>query len=217
MKNYLVIGLGKFGITIAKTLYDAGNFVLAIDSNLDKVQKVLDEGIVEEAITLDATDENGLGNIAKDSFDAAFVCIGTNVQNSILVTLMLKEMNIKKIICKATTKIQGKVLQKVGATQIVYPEEFMGEKIAYSVMHPSVIEYFNFSDDYCIFDVNIPQKFIGKSLKELDLRHKYMVNVIAIKDKSGTLNITPSPEYEFSENDTLIVLGENKAMGEMID
>lgn len=217
MKNYLVIGLGKFGKTIAKTLYDAGNFVLAIDSDVEKVQKILDEGIVEEAITLDATDENGLFNIANDSFDAAFVCIGTNVQNSILVTLMLKEMNLKKIICKATTKTQGKVLQKVGATQIVYPEEFMGEKIAYSVMHPSVIEYFNFSDGYCIYDMNIPKKFLGKSLKELDLRNKYMVNVIAIKDKSGNLDITPSPEYIFKENDTLIVLGQNKSMGDMTD
>lgn len=217
MKNYLVIGLGKFGITVAKTLYDAGNFVLAIDSDADKVQRVLDEGLVEEAIALDATDENGLLNVAKDSFDAAFVCIGSSVQSSILVTLMLKEMNLKKIICKATTKIQGKVLEKVGATQIVYAEEFMGEKIAYTVMHPSINEYFNFSDGYCIYDINIPKKFIGKSLKELNLRGKYLINVIAIKDNKGNLDITPSPEYTFKENDTLIVLGQNKTMGDMTD
>ncbi len=215
MKNYLVIGLGKFGKTVAKTLYENGNFVLAIDSDLETVQKILDEGVVEEAISLDATDENGLKNIAKDSFDAAFVCIGTNVQNSILVTLMLKDMNIPNIICKATTKIQGKVLSKVGATQIVYPEELMGEKIAYSVMRPSVIEYFKFSDEYSIFEMKIPEKFVGKTLVELDFRHKYMANVIAVKDKSGDLDVTPSPAYKFTEDDTLIILGPSSLMGDM--
>lgn len=215
MKNYLVIGLGKFGTTIAKTLYDGGHFVLAVDTDLEKVQKVLDEGIVEEAIALDATDENGLSNIAKDSFDAAFVCIGSNVQNSILVTLILKEMNVSKIICKAITKIQAKVLEKVGATQIVYPEEFMGEKIAYSVMNPTVLEYFNFSDEYCIFDVKVPKKFIGKTLIELDFRHKYMANVIAVKNKQGELDVTPSPNYTFTEEDTLIILGKRELMGEI--
>ncbi|WP_067139111.1 potassium channel family protein [Oceanivirga salmonicida] len=216
MKNYLVIGLGKFGRTIAKTLYENGNFVLAVDSELESVQQVLDEGIVEDAIAINATDENALKNIAKDSFDAAFVCIGTNVQNSILVTVMLKEMNIPRIICKATTKIQGKVLEKIGATEVVYPEELMGEKIAYSVMHPSVMEYFKFSDEYSIFEVKLVDKFLGKTLLELDLRNKYMANVIAVKNKEGVLNVTPSPDYRFTQDDTLVILGNAKLMGDII-
>lgn len=217
MKNYLVIGLGKFGKTIAKTLYENGNTVLAIDTSQELVQQVLDEGIVEDAIVIDATDENALQNIVKDSFDTAFVCIGTNVQDSILVTLMLKDLNVNNIICKAKTKIQGKVLEKVGATQIVYPEESMGQKIAYSVMNPSVIEYFKFSDEYSIYEVKINKKFVGKTLMQLDFRHKYLANVIAVKDKDGKLDVNPSPTYSFTEQDTLIVLGETKRMGDMIE
>ncbi len=217
MKNYLVIGLGKFGKTIAKTLYENGNTVLAIDTSQELVQQVLDEGIVEDAIVIDATDENALQNIVKDSFDTAFVCIGTNVQDSILVTLMLKDLNVNNIICKAKTKIQGKVLEKVGATQIVYPEESMGQKIAYSVMNPSVIEYFKFSDEYSIYEVKVNKKFVGKTLMQLDFRHKYLANVIAVKDKDGKLDVNPSPNYSFTEQDTLIVLGETKRMGDMIE
>ncbi|WP_068268605.1 potassium channel family protein [Caviibacter abscessus] len=217
MKNYLVIGLGKFGKTIAKTLYENGNTVLAIDTSSDLVQQVLDEGIVEDAIVIDATDENALQNIVKDSFDTAFVCIGTNVQDSILVTLMLKDLNVSNIICKAKTKIQGKVLEKVGATQIVYPEESMGAKIAYSVMNPSVVEYFNFSDEYSIFEIKLPKKFVGQTLMQLDFRNKYSANVIAVKDKDGKIDVTPSPNYSFTENDTLIILGETKKMGDMIE
>ena len=217
MKNYLIIGLGKFGKTIAKTLYENGNTVLAIDTSQELVQQVLDEGIVEDAIVIDATDENALQNIVKDSFDTAFVCIGTNVQDSILVTLMLKDLNVNNIICKAKTKIQGKVLEKVGATQIVYPEESMGQKIAYSVMNPSVIEYFKFSDEYSIYEVKINKKFVGKTLMQLDFRHKYLANVIAVKDKDGKLDVNPSPNYSFTEQDTLIVLGETKRMGDMIE
>ncbi len=217
MKNYLVIGLGKFGKTIAKTLYENGNTVLAIDTSQELVQQVLDEGIVEDAIVIDATDENALQNIVKDSFDTAFVCIGTNVQDSILVTLMLKDLNVNNIICKAKTKIQGKVLEKVGATQIVYPEESMGQKIAYSVMNPSVIEYFKFSDEYSIYEVKINKKFVGKTLMQLDFRHKYLANVIAVKDKDGKLDVNPSPNYSFTEQDTLIVLGETKRMGDIIE
>lgn len=217
MKNYLVIGLGKFGKTIAHTLYENGNFVLAIDSNLETVQRILDEGVVEDAIALDATDENALKNIAKDSFDAAFVCIGSNVQDSILVTLMLKELDIKNIICKAKTKVQGKVLEKLGANQIVYPEEAMGHKIAYHVMNPSVIEFFKFADEYSVCEIKVPKKFIGKTLMELDLRNKYMVNVIAVRDKFGVLDVTPSPNYVFEEEDKMLILATVKLIGELTE
>lgn len=217
MKNYLVIGLGKFGKTIAKTLYENGNVVLAIDTNEQLVQSILDEGIVEDAITINATDENALKNVAKDSFDTAFVCIGTNVQDSILVTLMLKEMGIKNIICKAKTKVQGKVLEKVGANMVVYPEESMGEKIAYSVMRPSVIEFFKFSDKYSIYEIKVPKTFIGKTLLESNLRHKYFVNVIAIKDKYGVLNVNPSATYKFLEDDILILLGDASKIGDLVE
>lgn len=216
MKNYLVIGLGKFGRTIAKTLYQNGNNVLAVDSNEEITQSVVDSGEVEDAVTLDVTNEQALINIAKDNFDTAFVCIGSNVQDSILVTITLKELGIKNIICKAKTKTHGKVLSKIGASQVVYPEELMGEKIALSAMRPSVIEFFKFSDQYSIYEIKVPEFFVGKSLANLNLRRQYSANVIAMKDGNGILDVTPDPYYEFCEDDVVIILGRNDRIEELI-
>lgn len=206
MGNYLIVGLGEFGKSVAKTLYKHGKTVLALDSNENIVRQVLEDEIVDEAIILDATDENTLKVILKDDFDTAFVCIGGNLQSSVLVTLHLKELGIKNIICKAVSHTQGKVLEKVGATQVVYPEESMGEKIALNIMRPTVVEQFKFSDEYSVLELKTPKRYIGKTLKELDLRNKYEANVMAIKDPKGCMNVTPDPNELLHENTTLIML-----------
>lgn len=216
MKSYLVIGLGKFGRTIAKTLYENGNNVLAVDENEEIVQNILDAGEVEDAVSFDVTNEQSLANIVTDNFDTAFVCIGSNIQDSIMVTITLKELGVKNIICKATNKTQGKVLKKIGATQVVYPEEHMGEKIAFSVMRPSVIEFFKFSDDYSIYEIKVPSQFVGQTLSGLNLRSQYSANVIATKDKNGILDVTPDPNYEFTEDDVVIIIGRNDRIEELI-
>ena len=177
MKNFLVIGLGEFGKSVAKTLYRNKATVLVIDARENLIKQALNEGIIEEAIILDATDEIALKKVVRDDFDTAFVSVGDNIQASILITLQLKELGVKNIICKAVNHTQEKVLYKIGATQVVFPEESMGEKVAYSVLRPTIIDYFKFAEDYFIYEVKVPKTYVGKSLMELNLRHKYEINM----------------------------------------
>ncbi|WP_156300483.1 potassium channel family protein [Streptobacillus canis] len=216
MKNYLVIGLGEFGKSVAKTLYKNGNTVLALDSSEELVRQALEEEIVDEAIILDVTDETTLKNIVKDDFEIAFVCIGSNIQASILVTLQLKELGINKIICKAVSHTQGKVLKKIGADMVVYPEESMGEKIALASLRPTVVEHFRFSEEYSVFEIIMPEEFVGKTLKDLDLRNKYEANVMAVKYGDGTMNVTPSPNDILKEDEMLVMLLKTEMIDKII-
>ena len=208
MANYVVIGLGKFGISVARTLYRNGETVLAIDEKEELVQEVVDNHIVSDGIILDAENEKELKKIIKDNFDTAFVCIGTNLQSSILITLALKESGVKNIICKAKTVIQGKVLEKVGATEVVYPEKRMGESIALRAIAPDIIDYFKFSNEYGIFEIKSPESFIGKTLRELDLRNKYEVNVIGIKKGENNSTINPKPDLVIEKGTSLLLISE---------
>ena len=152
----------------------------------------------------------------KDDFDMAFVSVGDNIQASILITLHLKDLGVKDIICKAVNHTQGRVLEKIGATQVVFPEESMGEKIAYSMLHPTIIEYFKFSEDYFIYEVKIPKSYIGKSLMELNLRHKYEINILAVKHDDGKMNVTPDPNLRLDKEDLLIVLARENSIGKIV-
>lgn len=216
MGNFLVIGLGEFGKSIAKTLYKNGATVLAIDSNEELVNNVINEGILEDAIILDASDEIALKNVIKDDFDTAFVCMGSNVQSSILITLHLKEIGLKNIICKAVSHTQGKVLKKVGATEIIYPEEFMGIRLAERVLTPTVIEHFRFSSDYSVIELEMPETYIGKTLMELDLRNKYDANVMAIKYTNGDMDVTPNPRYKLKKDEVIIILAKTNNISKLI-
>ena len=216
MKSFLVIGLGEFGKSVAKTLYKNKSTVLAIDANEELIKQALNEGIIDDAVILDATDGIALKNVVKDDFDMAFVSVGDNIQASILITLHLKELGVKDIICKAVNHTQGRVLEKIGATQVVFPEESMGEKIAYSMLHPTIIEYFKFSEDYFIYEVKIPKSYIGKSLMELNLRHKYEINILAVKHGDGKMNVTPDPNLRLDKEDLLIVLARENSIGKIV-
>ena len=216
MKSFLVICLGEFGKSVAKTLYKNKSTVLAIDANEELIKQALNEGIIDDAVILDATDEIALKNVVKDDFDMAFVSVGDNIQASILITLHLKDLGVKDIICKAVNHTQGRVLEKIGATQVVFPEESMGEKIAYSVLHPTIIEYFKFSEDYFIYEVKIPKSYIGKSLMELNLRHKYEINILAVKHSDGKMNVTPDPNLRLDKEDLLIVLARENSIGKIV-
>ena len=215
MANYLVVGLGRFGRSVARTLYENNQDVLAIDDDEEVVQQAIDSGVVSEAIVLDASDETAIKNIIKDNFDVAFVCIGANVQASILVTLLLKEAGIPKIIAKAQAKSQGKVLEKIGADEVVYPEEFMGKRVASKVLRPTIIEHFKLSNKYAVVEVLTPKSFIGRSLIQLDVRKRFEINIIGIKDKDNEVNISPSPETVIKEGDTLIVVADSQKMNEL--
>ena len=206
MKNFLVIGLGEFGKSVAKTLYRNKATVLVIDTRDNLIKQALNEGIIEEAIILDATDEIALKKVVRDDFDTAFVSVGDNIQASILITLQLKELGVKNIICKAVNHTQEKVLYKIGATQVIFPEESMGEKVAYSVLRPTIIDYFKFAEDYFIYEVKVPKTYVGKSLMELNLRHKYEINILAVKHFDGKMDVTPDPNIKLNKDDLLIIL-----------
>ena len=211
MAGYLVIGLGTFGRGITQTLYENGKMVLAIDQREDRVQKVIDDEIASDAITLDVTDENSIKKVINDDFDTAFVCIGDNTQSSVFVTAILKEMGIKTIICKAKNELQGKILKKIGATSVVYPEETMAKETALGVIRPNITEHFKFSEKYRVFEIKAPKDFDGKNLIELNLRNKYEINIIGIKDEKE-LNIMPLPNTIIRENNVLLVIANIEKM-----
>ena len=211
MAGYLVIGLGTFGRGITQTLYENGKMVLAIDQREERVQKVIDDEIASDAIILDVTDENSIRKVINDDFDTAFVCIGDNTQSSVFVTVILKEMGIKTIICKAKNELQGKILKKIGATSVVYPEETMAKETALGVIRPNITEHFKFSEKYRVFEIKAPKDFDGKNLIELNLRNKYEMNIIGIKDEKE-LNIMPLPNTIIRENNVLLVIANIEKM-----
>ena len=211
MAGYLVIGLGTFGRSVTQTLYENDKMVLAIDQREDRVQKVIDDEIASDAITLDVTDENSIRKVINDDFDTAFVCIGDNTQSSVFVTVILKEMGIKTIICKAKNELQGKILKKIGATSVVYPEETMAKETALGVIRPNITEHFKFSEKYRVFEIKAPKDFNGKNLIELNLRNKYEMNIIGIKDEKE-LNIMPLPNTIIRENNVLLVIANIEKM-----
>ena len=211
MAGYLVIGLGTFGRSIAQTLYENGKMVLAIDQQEERVQKVIDYEIASDAITLDVTDENSIKKVVNDDFNTAFVCIGKNTQSSVFITVILKEIGIKTIICKAKNELQGKILKKIGATSVVYPEETMAKETALGVIRPNITEHFKFSEKYRMFEIKAPKDFVGKNLIELNLRNKYEMNIIGIKSKEE-LNIMPLPNTAISESDILLVIANIETM-----
>ena len=211
MAGYLVIGLGTFGRSVTQTLYENDKMVLAIDQREDRVQKVIDDEIASDAIILDVTDENSIRKVINDDFDTAFVCIGDNTQSSVFVTVILKEMGIKTIICKAKNELQGKILKKIGATSVVYPEETMAKETALGVIRPNITEHFKFSEKYRVFEIKAPKDFDGKNLIELNLRNKYEMNIIGIKDEKE-LNIIPLPNTIIRENNVLLVIANIEKM-----
>ncbi len=225
MKQYVVIGLGRFGSSVAKTLAEKGQQVMAVDSKEDVVQRLAE--YVTNAVCIDATDTKALKNIGVQNVDVAVVAIGKSLEDSILVTLALKELGIPKIIAKAVSENQGKVLEKLGVSAVVFPERDMGEKLANKLVSPEVVEEINLSSEYSLFEIPAPPEFIGKSLSELEVRTKHSINIIAIKrpvrptgKKAAAkaveiLNILPKGEDVLKEEDMLLVLGQYEAIEKM--
>lgn len=209
MKQYLVIGLGRFGTSVAQTLYESNEEVLAIDSDEEIVQDCINENIVDNAIMADATDVKNLKDLGVSNYDIAFVCVG-EIEPSIMVTLNLKELGIKKIIAKAVSKSHGKVLAKIGATKVIYPEEYMGRRVAQLAMEPNLVEHLRFSSNFLLLEVKAPSIFIGKSILELDIRKKYNSNVVGIKKADQSFNPNPLATTVIEKGDVLLMITDNK-------
>src|SRR6056297_953486 len=202
MKQFVVIGLGRFGASVAETLADNGYDVLAIDKDADRVQSIAD--IVTHAVEADATDEEALKTLGVRNFDVAVVSIGDNVSANILCTLILKELNVPYVIVKAPDSLHGKVLTKVGAVRVVYPERDMGARIANNLISSNVLDYIEFAPEYGVVEILASEKIIGRTLGELALRSKFNVNVMAIK-RGQELFISPGANDKILEEDRLVV------------
>ncbi|MEC0143242.1 potassium channel family protein [Paenibacillus alginolyticus] len=205
-KQFAIIGMGRFGSSVAKTLSQLGFEVLAIDHREETVQEV--SAFVTHAVQADSTDEEALRALGIRNFDVVVVAIGEDIQASILTTLILKEMGIAKIIVKAVNDLHGKVLKKIGADKVVYPERDMGQRVAHHLISSNIIDYIELSADYSIVEIKVSNQMIGKSLKQLDIRAKYGCNVIAIK-QNEKLIIPPSAEEPLRMDDILVIVGKN--------
>src|SRR4030042_5393598 len=175
-KQFAVIGLGRFGFSVAKTLTKYGSEVIAIDRDEERVKKV--EEFVSYAVQLDAMDEKALRSVGVQNVDTAIVSIGENIEASILVVMLLKEMGIKNIIAKAVTTLHGKVLENLGVKRIIYPERDMAMRVAHSLIRPNILEQLELSEEYSIIELPTPAHLIGKNIKESQLRRKYGVTLI---------------------------------------
>ena len=203
-KQFVIIGLGRFGSSVAKTLYALGHDVLAIDSNEDLVQEISDS--VTHAVQMDATDENALRTLGLRNFDVAVVTIGANIQASVMATLLVKDMGIKYIIAKGNSDLHAKVLYKIGADRVILPEKDMGVRVAHNLVSSSILDYIELSPDYSIIEIESPKEWYGKSIKELSLRSKYGINVMAIK-RNNEVNISPDADDVINKDDIVVAIG----------
>lgn len=205
-KTIAVIGLGRFGTTIAKMLASMNHEVLGVDIDPDIVQKI--SPFVTHAIVADTTDEEAIKALALSQFDMVIVAIGGNLQANLMTSMLLKEMNITKVVAKAENSLQGKMLKKIGVDQVIYPEYDMALRLVQSLIREHVMDYLQLSKNISLIEINMPSFMVGTCLKESNLREKYNLNAVGVRRKSG-LEVPPDPTAILSEEDKLLVIGNN--------
>jgi len=212
--KFAVIGLGSFGSNIAKTLYEKGNEVLAVDDNKEKIEEV--KNFVSHAVHMDAANKENLQALGIKDMDVVVVSLGPEMEASILTVLYLNEMQTKRIVAKALTEDHAKILESVGATEVIYPEKDMAIKTALKLCCPNVLEYLPLISGIGIQEIAPPEKFIGKNLRELDLRNKYGIQVIAIKEIIlERTTFVPKADFVLKDSDILVIMGEEKQLAKI--
>jgi len=197
--------MGRFGLSVASALSGMGFDVLAIDANEQRTQAV--SNIVTHAVSADSTDEEALRALGIRNFDVVVVAIGQDIQASILTTLILKDLGGPLIVVKAQNELHGKVLNKIGADKVIYPERDMGLRVAHHLTSPNILDYIELSDEYSIAEMRATPGMLGQNLKELDVRAKFGCNVMAIK-RGTKMNISPTADDRLEEGDILIIVGQ---------
>jgi trk system potassium uptake protein len=203
-KEFVVIGLGRFGGSIVRSLADQGMEVMAIDQDEDKVNEF--SSIASHAVVADSTDESVLKSLGIRNFDHVIVAIGDDIQSSVLTTLMLKEIGVKKITVKAQNDYHEKVLRKIGANQVVHPERDMGRRIAHNIISNNVLDYLELSDEHSIVEIVASERLSGNSLIDLDIRAQFGINIVAIKREKDII-VSPQADEQIRVGDILIVIG----------
>ena len=215
MKQFVVIGLGNFGFTVATRLHQIGHQVLAADSNTTRVEHIKD--LVTQAVVIDAKDKNALAEVVTDVIDAAVVGLGDSVEASLLCVLYLKELGVKRIIAKAASDDHGRILESIGTSEVIYPERDAALRLAEKLNAPtSVIDYIELSPDYSIIDVATPDDFVGKTLKQLQLPKKQGILVIAVRTvMKNEIQLLPPAEYKFEPDSIITVIGKYEDLNKL--
>jgi trk system potassium uptake protein TrkA len=215
-RSFAVIGLGRFGEGMATTLTSLGHDVLGIDSDQEKVDRLADS--VTQTLRLDATDEKALRGAGVAEVDVAVISIGENIEASLLVVMLVRELGVGTIVAKAITPLHGRILEKIGASRVVFPEREMAVRVAHSLVVPNVLDFIELSRDYSIMEVPAPATFVGKSVKELEIRPRYGLTLIAIEREGPTgtdATVSPSADERVREGDILALLGPNDRLNDI--
>ena len=211
-KQYIVVGLGRFGRAIAETLCQDGAEVLGVDCKMDMVERMRDE--LTQTIQMDAMDREALETLGVQDFDIVFVTMGSDIRASGTIVLLLKELGARRVIAKAHDEFHGRMLEKLGADQVLFPERDMGRRVAHSLISGNVIEYMELSTRYSMAEIRPKPEWIGKTLKELAMRSRMDINVVAIRS-GDAVNAMPQPETRISEGDVMLVVINENALKKM--
>lgn len=211
-KQYIVVGLGRFGCSIAETLCEAGEEVLGVDRRMDLVESMRDK--ITQAVQMDAMDRDALMALGVQDFDVAFVTMGSDLRASGIITMLLKELGVKHVIAKAFDEFHGRMLEKLGADKILFPERDMGRRIAHNLVSENIIDYLELSPDFSMAEIKPESAWIGKNLKELDMRGKMGINVVAIRNGED-LNAMPTMNTVIHEDDIMLVVTSEENLKKM--
>jgi trk system potassium uptake protein TrkA len=217
-RQFGVIGLGRFGSAMATTLVELGHDVIGVDGNEARVQELAD--VVTHALQIDATDEKALRAAGIQDVDVAVVSIGENIESSLLVVMQLRELGVKTIVAKAVTALHGRILEKLGVSRVIFPEREMAIRLAHSLVLPNVIDYIELSREFSIVELPAPESFVGRSLKELELRPRLGLTLVAIKRREAgsdrvVTNISPAAGEKIQRGDVLAVLGSTERLNNL--
>ncbi len=217
MRKFAIIGLGTFGESLAKSLTEKGAEVIAIDRNMDRVEAIQD--YVSIAVQLDSTEEGALLAQGIDEVDVAVVCIGEDFKSNLLTSVLLKQIGVPQVISRSTGMLETKILKAVGIERVVDPEEEVGERLAYSLMHPALKDIFYLAGNISVAEFKAPRSFVGKTLQELSLRPKYGINLIVIRSQTekGEQVVMPNAETVIREGDHLMVVGSREAINKVVN
>lgn len=206
-KNVIVLGLGRFGYAVATKLFEKGVYVTAVDSNYKKVEKIAN--FVSSAAQADITEEVAMKSLGINNYDVAIIATGADIEASIEATLICKDSGVDKVIAKATSQSHARILIKIGADQIVYPELDTGERLARSLAGSNLLELVQFSNDFSLIEIKAHEDWIGKSLIELDFRKAYKMNVVAF-ERDGQMLMDIDPSTYIKKDDILVLIGDNE-------
>jgi len=225
-KTYAVFGLGIFGMEVALELQNKGGKVIVIEKDSKKIDKL--KNIVDQAMAIDCTDKDSMDKVPLDGVDVAIVSIADDIQSSILTTALLKQHSIPYIISRAANDIHARILREIGANEVINVEVEMGKRVANQLINPNIIEDTDIGGNFAIAQIRVPEGFVGKNIKDLDIRNKHNVNIILVKsiaqdvDELGNPKPVdffkyPDPAYVFEDTDTLLIIGEKKDIEKVKD